>query len=116
MLHSNTNSDNHSNNQAAKIKPPRLHGQRVGCLSTRSPHRPNNIGLSVCEVAEVGANYIDVLGCDMMHGTPVLDVKPYIPYDVVPSDCELAMARAADGSPLATRKLHGAGHSAVAVL
>mmetsp|Transcript_6229 Transcript_6229/g.8697 ORF Transcript_6229/g.8697 Transcript_6229/m.8697 type:complete len:209 (-) Transcript_6229:1766-2392(-) len=70
----------------SKIKPPRLHGCKVGCLSTRSPHRPNNIGLSVCEVVTVGKDYIDISCVDMVDGTPVLDVKPYIPYDVIPSD------------------------------
>lgn len=57
----------------------------MGCLSTRSPHRPNNIGLSVCEVVTVGKDFIDISCVDMVDGTPVLDVKPYIPYDVIPS-------------------------------
>ena len=70
----------------AKIKPPRLGGRRVGCLSTRSPHRPNAIGLSVCRIEAVTANGIEISGLDMVDGTPVLDVKPYIPYDILPFD------------------------------
>ena len=70
-------------NIASKVKPPRLN-KRVGCLSTRSPHRPNNIGLSVCQVLAVDKDGIYISGIDMVHGTPVLDVKPYIPYDSIP--------------------------------
>ncbi len=71
VFHNNTNADSGKN--VAKIKPPRLGGQKVGCLSTRSPHRPNNIGLSVCEVRGVGADYIELGGSDMVDGTPVID-------------------------------------------
>lgn len=89
VFHQNTNvdkendSDHNTGVTPAKIKPPRLGGKKVGCLSTRSPHRPNPIGLSVFEVVEVGVDYIEVSGIDLCDGTPVLDVKPYIPYDVV---------------------------------
>ena len=74
VFHENTNSNktNHSST-AAKIKPPRLHGEKVGCLSTRSPHRPNPIGLSVVEVVSVGEDYIDIACVDMVDGTPILD-------------------------------------------
>lgn len=70
----------------AKIAPPRLFGKRVGVFSTRSPHRPNPIGLTVVRVDRVDARTgcIHVSGVDMTDGTPILDVKPYIPYDVVP--------------------------------
>jgi tRNA (adenine37-N6)-methyltransferase len=59
----------------AKIRPPRLNGLKVGCLSTRSPHRPNEIGLSVCEVVEVGDDYLELRCVDMLNGTPILDGK-----------------------------------------
>mmetsp|Transcript_2916 Transcript_2916/g.3053 ORF Transcript_2916/g.3053 Transcript_2916/m.3053 type:complete len:372 (+) Transcript_2916:315-1430(+) len=80
VFHENTNTDSES--LPARITPPRL-GKKVGCLSTRSPHRPNNIGLSVCEVVEVGNDYIGISGIDFVDGTPVLDIKPYIPYDSI---------------------------------
>jgi len=107
VFHENTNTDSasagsSSKTSVAKIAPPRLGGKKVGCLSTRSPHRPNPIGLSVCEVVGVGDDYIDIRSVDFVDGTPVLDVKPYIPYDLVPTppDHQLPMARRADGTPL----------------
>ena len=72
MFHENTNTDATS---LAKIKPPRLFGKKVGCLSTRSPHRPNALGLSVCEVISVTNESIELACIDMMDGTPVLDSK-----------------------------------------
>ena len=73
VFHNNTNAEKAS--KSSKIKPPRLHGAKVGCLSTRSPHRPNNIGLSVCEIIGVGEDYIELRSIDMVHRTPVLDGK-----------------------------------------
>ena len=86
VFHENTNGDTEASQLPARIKPPRLGGQKVGCLSTRSPHRPNNIGLSVCEVIEVGTDFIRLSGIDFVDGTPVLDIKPYIPYDSIQLD------------------------------
>ena len=83
VFHENTNGDTEADNIPARIKPPRLGGTKVGCLTTRSPHRPNAIGLSVCEVIDVGPDFISVCGIDMVDGTPVLDIKPYIPYDSI---------------------------------
>ena len=68
------------------VRPPRLGGNvRVGVFASRSPFRPNSIGLSCVELA--GIEYPDgigpvlaVRGADLMDGTPILDVKPYIPY------------------------------------
>lgn len=66
----------------AKVAPPRLGGERVGIFSTRSPHRPCPIGLSLVEIDRIDACRIHFHGTDMVDGTPVLDVKPYIPrYD-----------------------------------
>jgi tRNA-Thr(GGU) m(6)t(6)A37 methyltransferase TsaA len=73
VFHNNTNTEKEA--LAARIKPPRLHGTKVGCLSTRSPHRPNNIGLSVCEVIGVGPDFLELRCIDMVDGTPVLDGK-----------------------------------------
>ncbi len=68
------------------VRPPRLGGnKRMGVFATRSPNRPNPIGLTVVEV--VGVEYstfegpkIIVKGADLMNGTPILDIKPYVPY------------------------------------
>ena len=70
---------------AAKVAPPRLGGARVGVFATRAPHRPNAIGLSVVRVEGVQGDCLHVSGADLLHGTPVLDVKPYCPsYDALP--------------------------------
>lgn len=63
-----------------KVLPPRSAGKRRGVLSTRSPHRPNPIGLSAVKLVAVEGLSLRVRGVDMIDGTPVLDVKPYVPY------------------------------------
>lgn len=67
------------------VRPPRLGGNtRVGVFASRSTHRPNPIGLSVVTLekvhAEPGRVALTVRGADLLDGTPVLDIKPYIPY------------------------------------
>lgn len=63
-----------------KVLPPRSAGKRRGVFSTRSPHRPNPIGLSVVRLEEVSGLVLRVRDVDMIDGTPVLDIKPYVPY------------------------------------
>jgi tRNA (adenine37-N6)-methyltransferase len=63
-----------------KVLPPRSAGKRRGVFSTRSPHRPNPIGLSVVRLEGVRGLSIDVSDVDMIDGTPVLDLKPYVPW------------------------------------
>ena len=71
------------------VRPPRLGGNtRMGVFATRSPFRPNNLGLSSVKLIglEETRDYgtvIHVAGADLMDGTPIFDIKPYIPY----SDC-----------------------------
>ena len=75
-----------SRNWKPSIRPPRLGGaKKVGVLASRSPHRPNPIGLSAVALEGVdleakGGPEIFVRGVDLLDGTPILDVKPYIPY------------------------------------
>lgn len=72
------------------VRPPRLGGNtRMGVFATRSPFRPNNLGLScvtLLGVEETGdhGTVLHVGGADLMDGTPIFDIKPYIPY----SDCK----------------------------
>ena len=75
MSQSNNQINQKSHTLQAKVKPPRLKGMKVGCLTTRTPHRPNNIGLSLCKIVSIGNDYIEICGIDMVHGTPVLDSK-----------------------------------------
>ena len=68
------------------VRPPRLGGNaRMGVFATRSPFRPNNLGLSCVRLIEVVAtekegSVLRVAGADLMDGTPIFDIKPYIPY------------------------------------
>ena len=73
------------------VRPPRLGGNaRVGVFATRSPFRPNPVGLSVVELAGIEETadrgpVLHIRGADLMDGTPVLDIKPYLPYaDCIP--------------------------------
>lgn len=71
------------------VRPPRLGGnRRMGVFATRSPFRPNSIGLSVVRLERVELTHdrgpvLHVSGVDLMDGTPIFDVKPYLPY----ADC-----------------------------
>ncbi len=63
-----------------KVKPPRLFGDKMGVFATRSPHRPNPIGLSLVRLDKVDHHNRELLvsGVDLIHNTPLLDLKPYI--------------------------------------
>lgn len=72
-----------------QVRPPRLGGnEKLGVFATRSTHRPNPIGLSVVELLRIDTNdgvKLHIRGADLLDGTPVLDIKPYIPYaDAIP--------------------------------
>ncbi|MFC2009616.1 tRNA (N6-threonylcarbamoyladenosine(37)-N6)-methyltransferase TrmO [Chloroflexota bacterium] len=56
----------------------------VGLFSTRSPHRPNSIGISAVRLLERKGNVLKVEGLDAIDGTPIIDIKPYLPGDCVP--------------------------------
>ena len=74
---------------SATVRPPRLGGNtRMGVFATRSPFRPNNLGLSCVRLTGIEqtpnqGTVIHVAGADLMDGTPIFDIKPYVPY----SDC-----------------------------
>ncbi len=79
------------------VRPPRLGGnQRVGVFASRSPFRPNRLGLSLVRLLsldESGAG-LRLLGADLLDGTPVLDIKPYLPWAEAPPDAEAGWAGA----------------------
>lgn len=63
------------------VRPPRLGGnERVGVFASRSPFRPNGLGLSCVKIKSVTAGMVVVTGADLADGTPVYDVKPYVRY------------------------------------
>jgi len=72
------------------VMPPRLEPNRVGVFASRSPHRPNPIGISVGKIEKIEAKakekiQIHLSGIDLLDGTPILDIKPYLTYaDSVP--------------------------------
>ncbi|HEY2401495.1 MAG TPA: tRNA (N6-threonylcarbamoyladenosine(37)-N6)-methyltransferase TrmO [Steroidobacteraceae bacterium] len=69
-----------------KVLPPRSTSGRKGVFSTRSPHRPNPIGLSVVRLERVDGLILHIRDCDILDGTPILDIKPYVAYtDAHPS-------------------------------
>ena len=71
------------------VRPPRKEGKRMGVFATRAPNRPNQIGQSVVELERIetrdGKIALHVKGLDLIEGTPVIDIKPYVPYvDSIP--------------------------------
>ena len=88
----------------AQVRPPRLGGnEKVGVFATRSTFRPNCIGMSVVKFIDIkqvdGITEITVQGIDLLDGTPIIDIKPYIPYaDSVNSASSLMAHDAPDAS------------------
>lgn len=89
------------------VRPPRLGGNtRLGVFATRSPFRPNPIGLSCVRLAEVRQDrelgpVLVVAGADLMDGTPIYDVKPYLPYADCKPDAVGGFASVPKGATLA---------------
>ncbi|WP_151704023.1 tRNA (N6-threonylcarbamoyladenosine(37)-N6)-methyltransferase TrmO [Nitrincola alkalilacustris] len=85
----------------AMVRPPRLGGnRRLGVFATRSTFRPNPIGLSVVRFEGIRQDsnglWLEVSGADLMDGTPVLDIKPYLPYADSISDATFTLAPEAE--------------------
>jgi tRNA-Thr(GGU) m(6)t(6)A37 methyltransferase TsaA len=75
VFHQNTNKG-----IKTKVRPPRMGGEKMGLFATRTPHRPNPIGLSaVCLDGIEGGDTLILSGLDLVSGTPILDIKPYLP-------------------------------------
>lgn len=81
---------------AATVRPPRLGGnERVGVFASRAPQRPNGLGLSLVRLIAVEPGALRVEGIDCVEGTPVYDVKPYLPYCEAKPDARADWAGAA---------------------
>jgi tRNA (adenine37-N6)-methyltransferase len=80
-FHANTDQ---ASSKKTKIRPPRGGGIRVGQLATRSPHRPNALGLSLVKIAGIDAKNkrLHISALDLVNGTPVYDIKPCVPWDI----------------------------------
>ncbi|XP_039260522.1 tRNA (adenine(37)-N6)-methyltransferase-like [Styela clava] len=72
----------------AKVRPPRLDGAKRGVFATRSPHRPNPIGLTLAKLEKVNGSTLTLSGLDIVDGTPILDIKPYIKQYDFPSETD----------------------------
>jgi tRNA-Thr(GGU) m(6)t(6)A37 methyltransferase TsaA len=89
VFHLNTQSSSQSRRLKSKISPPALGGQKLGVYATRSPHRANPIGITLCKLDRIQVDSphdvtLHISGLDLVDGTPVLDIKPYVPvYDSV---------------------------------
>lgn len=77
-----------------RVVPPRGPRQPRGVFATRAPHRPNPIGLSVAEVVRVEPPVVHLVALDLLDGTPVLDVKPYLPFADAFSDARAGWVEA----------------------
>lgn len=83
------------------VRPPRLGGNvRKGVFSTRSPFRPNPLGLSVVKLEKIENGSITVSGADLMNGTPIYDIKPYLRYIESIPDASDGWALSTKESPL----------------
>lgn len=83
------------------VRPPRLGGRkRVGIFACRSPHRPNHIGLSAVRLQRIETGpdgvQLHLSGVDLLDNTPVLDIKPYLPYSDAVADASSGFASAPD--------------------
>ena len=99
-------SKSEKSNWSATVKPPRLGGKkRMGVFATRSPYRPNDIGLSSVKLENIVFDeklgpILYVAGADLMDGTPIYDIKPYIAYTDSHPDATEGFAGAVKGKEL----------------
>lgn len=68
----------HTKRKRGKVHPPRLGGAKIGVMASRSPHRPNNIGLTLAKILSCEGDSLKVSEIDLVEGTPILDLKPYL--------------------------------------
>jgi tRNA-Thr(GGU) m(6)t(6)A37 methyltransferase TsaA len=87
------------NKMSLTVRPPRKEGKRMGVFATRAPNRPNQIGQSVVELEHIeehdGKITLHIKGLDLIEGTPVIDIKPYVPYVDAISDAHGGFAHLA---------------------
>jgi tRNA-Thr(GGU) m(6)t(6)A37 methyltransferase TsaA len=101
-----------STRQRGKIHPPRLRGAKLGVMASRSPHRPNKIGLTLARILSCEGDNLHLAEVDLVDGTPILDLKPYLAAADRPAeyrggwtDRVAPLTRVCDFSPEAERDL-----------
>ena len=113
IFHQNTDlqrlwqSDQHEGVRT-KIRVPRLNGERLGVFATRSPHRPSPIGLSCGRIVGTEKNRLLLAGLDVVDGSPVLDLKPYVPFcdSIKEARCPSWVTPSSDEEPLKISCVH----------
>ena len=109
-FHLNTQSSKKERRFKSKIAPPALGGKKVGVYATRSPHRWNPIGITLCKLDRIQVHghhevTLHVSGLDLVDGTPVLDIKPYVPvYDSVNISSQMETTNLASDEAVETSK------------
>jgi len=88
------------------VRPPRLGGnKKTGVLATRSTFRPNGLGMSAVKLERViidkNSASLEISGADLLDGTPIYDIKPYIPYSDIIDDAQAGVAQEAPDQPMA---------------
>jgi len=81
-----------------KVHPPRMQGGSIGVFATRSPHRPNPLGLSLVKLEKRDGKRLWVSGPDLVDGTPIYDIKPYLPMVESLPNAQAGWAGGADAS------------------
>lgn len=100
--------DSASRNFSSTVRPPRLGGNtRIGVFATRSPNRPNPIALSCVKLDSIENGVLRVSGIDMVDGTPIYDIKPYLPHVDGAADATGGFAAEVDGALLKVRFADG---------
>lgn len=90
--------DFHQNkNWKPKVRPPRFSEKKRSVFSTRSPYRPNNIGMSCVKLQKIEDKKVFVTGHDILDGSPILDIKPYLPYADSFPNAETGWVKTDDG-------------------
>lgn len=117
VFHLNTKSTNPNKRIKSKISPPALGGEKVGIFATRSPHRYNPIGITLCKIDRIERIkktrhtkervLVHLSGLDLVDGTPVLDIKPYVPtYDsVLPASGNVNLPSWVEGGLATSRRV-----------
>ncbi len=80
----------HNPNWHPMVLPPRGSDRKIGVFATRSPYRPNPVGMSCVKIKSIDGLKVHVEGADLLDGSPILDIKPYIAYADSFPDCEPA--------------------------
>lgn len=94
-----------------EISPPWANNQQVGVFASRSPNRPNPIGLSVVKIKKIVKNKIYISGIDAFNGTPILDIKPYLDKLDAKTDANFGWVKSTDNTEHLNLHIKGVPHS-----